>query len=187
MARKLDYHLDIPVILLILTNCQMELGNNDEAKVTFEKCLNSYESDEVYGKERKVGAMFELEVWRGRIDRDYLFGQLCALHQTLCKGEDYFNFARILHYLALESWNSEELGAAERLFRESLAMKRRILGPKEDDASVSLTLYSLAGVLKDRRMLLESEGLYRECLEIDRRSHGNMLSHSDIVATLYEL
>lgn len=100
-----------------------------------------------------------------KIDEDNLYGLLRTVPCT----EGHLSIANILHNRALNSWNDEEFGTAARLFRESIAMKPKILGPKEDDESISLALYSLAAVMNDENLLMESEVLYREALQIDRR------------------
>lgn len=52
-------------------------------------------------------------------------------------------------------------------------MKRRLIGVETDLISISHTLHMLAGMMKDQNMLMESESLYRESIEVDQRLYGN--------------
>ena len=60
---------------------------------------------------------------------------------------------------------------AEPLYREVLAMRRKLLGDEHQD--VAAALHNLAWVLQSQGKLSEAEPLYREALAMQRKLLGN--------------
>jgi tetratricopeptide (TPR) repeat protein len=69
------------------------------------------------------------------------------------------------------------------LYRESLAIRLKILDPNHPDVTTSQL--NLAGVLQDLGRLDEAEPLIRQALEGDRQTHGEQ--HMDVAIDLSSL
>jgi len=72
---------------------------------------------------------------------------------------------------------------AEALFRESLVIRERTLGPSHPDVASSLT--GLAGVFYDRGEFAKAEELFRRALAIRRERFGD--DHPEVALTLSRL
>jgi eukaryotic-like serine/threonine-protein kinase len=70
-----------------------------------------------------------------------------------------------------------------QLLRESLAMRRQLLG--NEDAKVAVTLVELARTYRDRARGDDAEPLLREALAIRRKVHGNV--HRETAVSLSDL
>jgi len=85
--------------------------------------------------------------------------------------------------LGLVLANEKRFGEAEKLFRETLEIKRRLLGPEH--RSTLVTMGNLADVLSQEGQYKEAEQLVRQTLETERRTLGP--AHSDTLVTLDSL
>lgn len=167
-------------------NCPLKCGKFNEAKDIFVDCLNSYQcvAASCKGENREIVNMGWM---RPEFYEDRLYEQFFTFHRRLFEGKEHLNAARMLHDWATCCSYADKFGRACRLFCRSLEMSRRLFGEKADHKLISFTLYSLAGVMKDQRMLVEAGELYMESLEMDRRLHGIDVHHWDIATTLRDL
>ena len=76
-----------------------------------------------------------------------------------------------------------DIGEAEKLFRDTLEIKRRLLGPEH--RSTLVTMGNLADVLRLEGQYAEAEKLVRQTLDTERRALGP--EHSDTLVTLCSL
>ena len=82
--------------------------------------------------------------------------------------------------LALVLAGEKHYADAEKLFRDALAIKRKVLGPEH--RSTLVTMGNLADVLTSEDQYSEAEPLIRQTLEIERRTLNP--KHSDYLTTL---
>ena len=86
------------------------------------------------------------------------------------------NLGSVLHALG-------RLDEVEPLFRQSLEIQRKALGPEHADVGTSLN--NLGMLLQDLGRLDEAELLCRECLEIERKTLGP--EHPEVATSLNNL
>ncbi len=98
-------------------------------------------------------------------------------------GEPTAELARDLHNLASTLQSRGKHAEAELVLRESLDLRRKLLGDEHPDIAASLN--NLAWLLHDKQRLEEAEPLYREALAIQRKVYGR--EHPAIAATLNNL
>jgi eukaryotic-like serine/threonine-protein kinase len=90
--------------------------------------------------------------------------------------------ATSLNNLALVLWRQGKLDEAETMFRESLALKRKL---KVDHQDLAAVINNLAFVLWKKGQLPEAEALNREALEMRKKVLGN--DSPDVAASLDNL
>ena len=90
--------------------------------------------------------------------------------------------AQSLNDLGVQMRN-ENWDRSVALLKESLAMRRQVLG--NEDAKVAITLVELSRTYRDRGLSDESEPLLREALAIRRKVYGNV--HRETATSLGDL
>jgi tetratricopeptide (TPR) repeat protein len=103
-----------------------------------------------------------------------------AMERQLRGAEPHPRLADVITDLGSLRDRNGDYGAAENLFREALAMNRRLLGAKHPDIAVGLN--NLAGAIADRGDLIGAESTYREALAMQRELLGNV--HPEVANTL---
>jgi tetratricopeptide (TPR) repeat protein len=106
-------------------------------------------------------------------------------------GVDHADVAASLTNLANAKHACGELTEATPLYRESLAILRRInahcAAADRDEAAVASALNNLGVVLRAQGMLSESAKLHREALATRRRVYGAHRDHPDVAGSLSNL
>ena len=77
----------------------------------------------------------------------------------------------VVGLLGLILQDEHKLAEAESMYRETLAIRRELLG--KDDYGIAIALNSLCGVLTFEGKLAEAETASREALTITRKASGN--------------
>ncbi|SEK62501.1 tetratricopeptide repeat protein [Pacificibacter marinus] len=98
-------------------------------------------------------------------------------------GENSNEYATQLNNLAIVLKAQGQLGEAETLFREAIAIAEKTLGVEHP--AYAARLNNLAGVLKEQRQFGEAETLYRKALAIDAKTIG--VDHPDYATHLNNL
>jgi len=83
--------------------------------------------------------------------------------------EEHGELAKAINNLAGLLYRLGDYEEAERLYLETLTMKRDL---REDDVDIAKTMSNLATILMNRGEYAEAEGLYRQALEMRKRSYG---------------
>jgi serine/threonine-protein kinase len=104
-----------------------------------------------------------------------------ALRESL--GRESLEVGESLNELGWLRWESGDYAAAERAYRDALALRRRLLG--EEHPEVARSLNGLALVLQGRGDSAGAEPLFREVLAIRRRFLGE--EHPDVAESLSNL
>lgn len=112
-----------------------------------------------------------------------LLTQAVSMQRQLHGSELHPDLDQAIDELAGVNQQRGEYDAAERLFRESLAMKHRLYGSKHPE--VALALENLASALQDKGDLAGAEPLYQQALVMSRELLGE--SHPDVAALLHNL
>jgi len=112
-----------------------------------------------------------------------LVKEAVTMHRTLWGSQPYPDFADALNDLGLMLDDSGDYGQSERLLRESMAMKRTLLGDKHPEIARSLT--NIAGVLEEKGDLAGSEAMYQQSLAMHRELLGEV--HPVVATTLNNL
>lgn len=112
-----------------------------------------------------------------------LMARAVAMQRTLWGAQPYPDYAAALNDLGLLLRSKGDYAASERLLRESLAMKRRLLGDKHPEIAMSLN--SVAEVLQLKGDLQEAGSTYRRALAMQRELLGEV--HPDVALTLNNL
>jgi serine/threonine-protein kinase len=104
-------------------------------------------------------------------------------------GTDSAYLAQTLNNLGVLHREEGNLGLAERLLTESVAMRRRVLGPEDKD--VAITLVELSRVYTDSGRDAEAEAPIRESLAIRRKVLGEehretAVSKNELALLLYD-
>jgi tetratricopeptide (TPR) repeat protein len=86
---------------------------------------------------------------------------------------DHPDVATSLQNLAKILADESKIPEAETLYRQVLALRRKLLGDEHPD--VAQTLDSLAGTLQDRGSLGEAESIYRAALSTCGRAKNQIL------------
>ena len=116
----------------------------------------------------------EFEVW-DKCERLVPSAQACAAlldEYGLSSPEAARLFNQAGYYL----WQRARYAEAEPLYRRSLAIDEKALGP--DHPNVAIRLNNLAQLLKDTNRLGEAEPLMRRALAIDEHAYGR--DHSEV-------
>ncbi len=85
------------------------------------------------------------------------------------RGEDHIELAIDVNNQGRLLFNVGDYAGAERCFRESLAMRRRL---DQGDAELAVPMANLASILNYRGAYEEAEPLYRQLLAIREQAHG---------------
>jgi tetratricopeptide (TPR) repeat protein len=103
-----------------------------------------------------------------------------AMERELRGADPHPRLADVINDLgSLRDRNGDYL-TAENLFREAIAMNRRLLGAKHPDIAVGLN--NLAGAMADNGDLIGAESTYRQALAMQRELLGNV--HPEVANTL---
>jgi tetratricopeptide (TPR) repeat protein len=94
------------------------------------------------------------------------------MHRTLWGRQPYPDYADTLNDLGLLLYDKGDYESSERLLRESLAMKQKLLGEKHPEIATSLN--NLAEVLQNKGDLAGAEANYRACLAMRRELLGSV-------------
>ena len=97
-------------------------------------------------------------------------------------GDEHPDVAESLYYLASMSADGERMAECERMHREALAMRQRLLG---DDPAVAQSLDGLSVLLVAAGRYEEAAPLLEEAIRIRRERLGP--EHFDVARTLTEL
>jgi tetratricopeptide (TPR) repeat protein len=65
-------------------------------------------------------------------------------------------------------WKLKQYAQAEPMLRQALTTKEEVM--PANDASISITLHALAGVLRDQRRFREAEPIYRRALAMREKT-----------------
>ena len=103
-----------------------------------------------------------------------------AMERELRGADPHPRLADVLNDLGLLRDRNGDYGAAENLFREAIAMNRRLLGAKHPEIAVGLN--NLAGAIADNGDLAGAEATYRQALAMQRELLGNV--HPEVANTL---
>lgn len=106
-----------------------------------------------------------------------------AMDRALWGAEPYPEYADALNDLALLLRYQGDYNGSERLLRESMAMKRRLLGDKHPE--IAMSLQNLAQVLQLKGDLEAANSTFRQALAMQRELLGNV--HPDVALTLHNL
>ncbi len=106
-----------------------------------------------------------------------------AMDRTLWGTEPYPDYADALNDLGLLLRYQGDYKGSEQLLRESMAMKRRLLGDKHPE--IAHSLQNLAVVLQAKGDLEGANSAFRQALAMERELLGDV--HPDVALTLYSL
>lgn len=113
-----------------------------------------------------------------------LLEKAVAMHRALWGTQPYPDFAASLNDLGLMLYyDNSDYDRAEQLLRESLAMKRKLLGDKHPEIATSLS--NIADVLHNKGDLAGAENDYLQSLAMYRELLGN--EHPYVARTLNNL
>jgi tetratricopeptide (TPR) repeat protein len=106
-----------------------------------------------------------------------------AIQRQLRGTEPHPDLAEAINNLAFVYEEKSDHDDAEKLFREGLAMNRRLLGDKHKELATGLS--NLAYVLQEKGDLSRAEATFRQALDMQRELFGNV--HPDVALTLNNL
>lgn len=106
-----------------------------------------------------------------------------AMERAVWGSAPYPDVAQALNDLALLLEEHGNYAEAENLLTESIAMKHRLLGPRNPEIAAGLD--NLAAVMDDKGDWVKAEATYREALAMQRQTLGAM--HPDVAVTLNNL
>jgi tetratricopeptide (TPR) repeat protein len=106
-----------------------------------------------------------------------------AMQRHLHGSDPHPDLAGAINDLALLRDENGDYDAALKLYSESLAMKRRLLGDRHPEIAAGLS--NLASILNDKGDLAASEATYRQALAMQRELLGEV--HPDTANTLNNL
>jgi tetratricopeptide (TPR) repeat protein len=112
-----------------------------------------------------------------------LMQQAVAMQRSLWGTQPYPDYADAINDLGLLQLENGDYGQSERLFRESIAMKRRLLGDKHPEIATGLN--NLGLVLEDDGNLSGAESAYRGALAMQKELLGD--EHPAVANTLNNL
>lgn len=112
-----------------------------------------------------------------------LMQEAVAMQRTLWGAQPYPDFADAINDLGLLQLEKGDYRRSEQLFRDSIAMKRRLLGDKHPEIATGLN--NLGLVLEDDGDLAGAESAYRQALTIQKESLGEV--HPEVANTLNNL
>lgn len=166
---------------------QLERGSDAEAERTLRSALDIQQRD-TPGANADTARTLQL-LSRAVEDRspDEAIGLLekaVAMHRALWGAQPYPDFAASLNDLGLMLYYDKgDYDRAEQLLRESMAMKRRLLGDKHPEIATSLS--NIADVLHNKGDLAGAERDYLQSLAMYRELLGN--EHPFVARTLNNL
>ena len=105
-----------------------------------------------------------------------------AINRAKAANDD-IKLARDLNYLALLYGQMRCYEQAEPLYRQALALRKRLLGDNHPDVATSL--HNLANLYRNQGRYNEAEPLYLQVLELDKRLLGD--NHPDVATNLNNL
>jgi len=106
-----------------------------------------------------------------------------AMQRELRRGQPYPDLAEVLNDMGVLLWRNGNLDEAEKFYRESLAMNRKLLGDKHPE--IANGLENVAMSLQDKGDLAGAEDLYQQSLIMRRELLGE--NHPDVGRTLLNL
>jgi tetratricopeptide (TPR) repeat protein len=106
-----------------------------------------------------------------------------AMQRGLRGGEPYPDLAEVLNDMGVLLWRHGDLDEAEKFYRESLAMKRKLLGDKHPEIAAGLE--NVAMSLQDKGDLAGAEDMYQQSLTMRRELLGE--NHPEVGRTLMNL
>jgi tetratricopeptide (TPR) repeat protein len=106
-----------------------------------------------------------------------------AIQRQLHGNEPHPDLAEAINNLAFVYEEKSDYDAAEKLFREGLAMNRVLLGEKHKELATGIC--NLAYVLEQKGDLPRAEATFRQALVMQRELFGNV--HPDVAMTLNNL
>jgi len=112
-----------------------------------------------------------------------LMQEAVAMQRTLWGTQPYPDYADAINDLGLLQLEQGDYRQSEQLFRESIAMKRRLLGDKHPEIATGLN--NLGLVLDDDGDLSGAEAAYREALAMQKELLGEV--HPAVANTLNNL
>ena len=112
-----------------------------------------------------------------------LMQRAVAMQRDLRGNDPHPDLAEVLNDMGMLLWRSGDLDGAEKFYRESLAMNRRLLGEKHPE--IANGLENVAMSLQDKGDLAGAETLYRQSIEMRRELLG--VNHPVVGRTLMNL
>jgi len=112
-----------------------------------------------------------------------LMRKAVAMQRELRRNEPYPDLAEALNDMGALLWRHGDLGEAEKFYRESLAMNRKLLGEKHPE--IANGLENVAMSLQDKGDLAGAEDLYQQSLAMRRELLG--ANHPEVGRTLLNL
>jgi serine/threonine-protein kinase len=106
-----------------------------------------------------------------------------AMQRQLHGYEPYPDLAEVLNDMGVLLYRNGDLDEAERFYRESLAMNRKLFGGVHPEIATSLE--NVAMSLQDKGDLTAAEDMYRQSLAMRRELMGE--NHPDVARTLLNL
>ena len=106
-----------------------------------------------------------------------------AMQRELRGNEPYPDLAEVLNDMGVLLYRHGELAEAEKFYRESLTMKRKLLGDKHPEIAAGLE--NVAMSLQDKGDLAGAEDLYEQSLAMRRELLGE--NHPEVGRTLLNL
>ncbi len=106
-----------------------------------------------------------------------------AIQRRLHGTEPHPDLAEAINNLAFVYEEQSDHEAAEKLFREALAMNHRLLGEKHKEIATGLG--NLAYVLQEKGDMARAEATFEQALAMQRELFGN--AHPDVALTLNNL
>jgi tetratricopeptide (TPR) repeat protein len=106
-----------------------------------------------------------------------------AMQRNLWGTEPYPDYADALNDMGLLLRYAGDYNGSEQLLRESMAMKRRLLGDKHPE--IAMSLHNLAEVLELKGDLEGANSAFQQALAMQRELLGNV--HPDVAFTLNNL
>jgi tetratricopeptide (TPR) repeat protein len=112
-----------------------------------------------------------------------LMQRAVAMQRVLRGGEPHPDLAEVLNDMGVLLYRNGDLDDAEKFYRESLAMNRRLLGDKHPE--IANGLENVAMTEQDKGNLAGAEALYRQSLDMRRELLG--ANHPEFGRTLLNL
>jgi len=161
-------------ILNDLGSVVFEKGDLAAAEQLFREALTIRRATLGDGNEKTADSLNDLAITIENRTADYqtvidLQTQVLTLRRAHWHS-DHPYVAQSMNNLAMAYYRNRQYTAAEPLFREALAMNRRLLGDVHPE--VATTLNNLALLLRDERQFAAAEQTFLQALEIDRKARG---------------
>jgi tetratricopeptide (TPR) repeat protein len=162
-------------------------GRNAEGEKNLRTALALQEA--IYGKTNPAVARTLKDLARAVADDGNLntaipmMQRAVAMQRAMRGDEPHPDLAEVLNDMGLLLEERGDSDAAEKLYRESLAMNRRLLGEKHPE--IANGLENVAMAMSDRGDLEGAEALYRQSIQMRRELQGT--DHPDVGRTLLNL